>query len=199
MGAYEGAGITVLAKGVKIPGRHNPFRLRRVPGRHARFSRHQLTAAVRRKPNPYPSNFLCNPSSIDGLTVKNSSQGGGGILVHAWGHDLQIANNRVTQQPGHPVRRHHRRPGRTPRRPRSAVQPPRFPGSCITYQHGSPANMALPYCFNMDVNVHHNAVIAELLLWVTNCSRPPRPEPAASRSATAATTTSSTTTGSAAT
>ena len=24
--------------------------------------------------------------------MKNSSQGGGGILVHAWNHDLQIAN-----------------------------------------------------------------------------------------------------------
>ena len=49
---------------------------------------------------PYPSNFYCNPSSIDGLGVTNSSQGGGGIFVHAWGHNLQIANNRVYNNTG---------------------------------------------------------------------------------------------------
>src|SRR5205807_5355427 len=45
--------------------------------------------------NPFPSSYSCNPSSIDGLTITNSSQGGGGIFVHGWGHNLQIANNRI--------------------------------------------------------------------------------------------------------
>ena len=34
------------------------------------------------------------------MTIKNSSQGGGGILVHGWGHNLQIANNRVLNNQG---------------------------------------------------------------------------------------------------
>jgi len=41
------------------------------------------------------SNFFCNPSRIDGLSVINSSQGGGAIWAHAWNHYLDIANNRI--------------------------------------------------------------------------------------------------------
>ena len=52
------------------------------------------------RPNPYPSNFECNPSSIDGLTIRDSSQGGGGIDVHGWNHNLQIANNRINNNAG---------------------------------------------------------------------------------------------------
>src|ERR1700738_5189371 len=55
----------------------------------------------RRTPNnPYSSNFQCNPSSIDGLSVTNASQGGGGIFVHAWGHNLEVSNNRVYNNQG---------------------------------------------------------------------------------------------------
>ena len=50
--------------------------------------------------NPFPSNFMCNPSSIDGLGITDSSQGGGGIFVHGWGHNLQIANNRIYSNAG---------------------------------------------------------------------------------------------------
>ena len=45
--------------------------------------------------NDYPGNFLCNTSRIDGLTLTNSSQGGGGIFIHGWNHHLEISNNRV--------------------------------------------------------------------------------------------------------
>jgi len=34
------------------------------------------------------------------LAITNSSQGGGGIFVHAWGHNLEIANNRITNNTG---------------------------------------------------------------------------------------------------
>jgi len=40
------------------------------------------------------------PVSIDGLSITNSSQGGGGIFVHGWGHNLQIANNRIYNNAG---------------------------------------------------------------------------------------------------
>ena len=97
MGAYEGAAITVLGKGVQWrqgSGRSLRQRLGIVlPDRHDSCSR--LSDCLNHGTNPYPSNFQCNPSSIDGLTFTNSSQGGGGIFVHAWGHNLQIANNRV--------------------------------------------------------------------------------------------------------
>src|SRR5207253_10440661 len=50
--------------------------------------------------NPFPSSFQCNPSSIDGLGITDSSQGGGGIFVHGWGHNIQIANNRIYNNAG---------------------------------------------------------------------------------------------------
>ena len=106
MGALEGAGITVLAKGVDFHGAdpvRPDARLRRVPDRHhAARRQHRALRAARAttSTNPFPSNFQCNPSSIDGLTITNSSQGGGGIFVHGWGHNLQIANNRVYNNAG---------------------------------------------------------------------------------------------------
>ena len=108
MGAYEGAGITVLGKGVNIPaGAADIFG----SGSESAFptgttlltgSAHDCGNGGRGNPtvNPYPSNFQCNPSAIDGLSITDSSQGGGGIFVHAWGHNLQIANNRVYNNTG---------------------------------------------------------------------------------------------------
>src|SRR4029077_7484949 len=50
--------------------------------------------------NQWKSNFVCNPSRIDGISVVNSSQGGGGIFVHGWGHFLEVSNNRVKANGG---------------------------------------------------------------------------------------------------
>jgi len=41
------------------------------------------------------SNFLCNPSRIDGVSISNSSQGGGGIFLHGWNHNLEVSNTRI--------------------------------------------------------------------------------------------------------
>ena len=46
------------------------------------------------------SNYYCNPSRIDGVSIINSSQGGGAILVHGWDHNLEIANNRLSANHG---------------------------------------------------------------------------------------------------
>ena len=162
MGAYEGAGITVLAKGVNIPrGATDVFG----SGSESAFPAGTvlLTAANctpdRQGNNPYPSNFLCNPSSIDGLTVQNSSQGGGGILVHAWAHNLQIANNRVKNNQGTLSGGITIGQGEHPDVPLVgggvATIPP---GSCITPGFFAPNNLALPYCYDLDVNVHNNFV-----------------------------------------
>ena len=159
MGAYEGAGITVLSKGVNIPaGSANVFG----NGSEAEFPTGStlLTSAncgggKSNTPNPYPSNFQCNPSSIDGLTVTQSSQGGGGIALHAWAHNIQIANNRVTNNAGTLSGGIAVGQGEFPDAylaPNSSVT---SPASC---QDSSITNTQLPYCFNLNVNIHNNMV-----------------------------------------
>ena len=103
MGALEGAAITVLSKGVNFPS--NPFLADTFPTGTALLTSSTSTRTgcgsnTATSVNPFPSNFWCNPSSIDGLGIRNSSQGGGGIFVHAWGHNLQIANNHIANNSG---------------------------------------------------------------------------------------------------
>ena len=164
MGAYEGAGISVLAKGVKIPagatdvfgsGSESAF-----PAGSTLLTSSDCSTGPSGTDIVYPSNFHCNPSSIDGLTVKNSSQGGGGIYVHAWAHNLQIANNRVlnnqgTMSGGITIGQGEHTD--VPLEGGNAAATTVPPGSCIP-DTGSPANLALPYCYNLDVNVHNNMV-----------------------------------------
>ena len=155
MGALEGAGITVLAKGVDFNG-GNPWDATLLGGFPTGTT--LLTAAnclSSTGTNPFPSNFQCNPSSIDGLGITNSSQGGGGIFVHGWGHNLQIANNRVynnagTLSGGINVGQGEFPP---PYLQGSATNAP--PGSCQT---STVTNMVLPYCHNLNVNVHNNYI-----------------------------------------
>ncbi len=169
LGAYEGAGITVLSKGVRVPEGLNPWTDGAEPGGYPAGTvlLNNGTQSLAANPsgcgpntpgahNPYPSSFQCNPSRIDGLTVMNSSQGGGGIFVHGWAHNLEIANNRVTNNQGTLAG------GITIGQ---GEHPPAYlagatnadPGSCVT-GFGVPANTQLPYCFDRFVNVHHNAV-----------------------------------------
>ena len=105
MGALEGAGITVLSKGVDFHGA-DPWTDGSEPGGFpptTTLLQNGVPGSSNHcndRTNPFPSNFMCNPSSIDGLTVTDSSQGGGGIFVHGWGHNIQIANNRVQNNAG---------------------------------------------------------------------------------------------------
>ena len=128
MGAYEGAGVTVLGKGVSnyVAGDSgaDPIVLTN--------STHDC--------NTYPSNFLCNPSRIDGMTFTNSSQGGGGILLHGWNHNLEISNNRVFANAG----------TLTGGITIGQVQ--------VTDGTIAANGQELAYNYNMDVNVHNNSV-----------------------------------------
>jgi hypothetical protein len=158
MGAYEGAALTVLGKGVKWPaGSTDPFG----SGSESSYptGTQLLTAAdCANGPNgtnPYPSNFQCNPSSIDGMTFTNSSQGGGAIFVHAWGHNLQIANNRVYGNAGTLTGGITIGQGESPDAYLQGVAADSDPGSCTST---GTLNQQLPYCFNLSVNVHHNYV-----------------------------------------
>jgi hypothetical protein len=174
MGALEGAGITVLGKGVNFPG--GPFvtaaegafptgtTLLTGPvsatgvyqtGDANALCHTSATNAV----NPFPSNYQCNPSSIDGLSITDSSQGGGGIFVHGWGHNLQIANNRInsnagTLSGGINVGQGEFAPEYVAGAGATTALPP---GSCVADGLISP-NAQLPYCENLSVNIHNNDI-----------------------------------------
>jgi hypothetical protein len=152
MGAYEGAGITVLSKGVDTHGVDGYF------GSGTTESAYPAGTTLLTSGDcdgTFPSNFQCNPSSIDGLSITNSSQGGGGILVHAWGHNLQIANNRVYNNSGTLTGGITIGQGESPDAYLQGTTANTTPGSC---ESGGLANSQLPYCFDTNVNVHHNAV-----------------------------------------
>jgi hypothetical protein len=162
MGALEGAGITVLSKGVVFPS--NPFD----PTLLAGFPTGTLllnnstnvtrgcgtnTATAR---NPFPSSFWCNPSSIDGLGITDSSQGGGGIFVHGWGHNIQIANNRIFNNVGTLSGGVNVGQGEFPGAYLGGAGAANAaPGSC---QSSIITNLQLPFCFDMNVNVNHNYI-----------------------------------------
>jgi hypothetical protein len=159
MGAYEGAGITILGKGVRIPaGSANVFG----SGSEAGFpdgstllTSGDCRTSSTNATNPYSSNFQCNPSSIDGLSITNSSQGGGGIFLHAWGHNIQIANNRVSNNSGTLSGGIVIGQGEFPDADLAPNSGNSAPGSC---QDSTITNTQLPYCFNLNVNVHNNMV-----------------------------------------
>jgi hypothetical protein len=152
MGAYEGAGITVLSKGVRFPNNNSEFDADTFPAGTTLLTGNN---ANNTNCNAFPSDFYCNPSRIDGLTVTNSSQGGGGIYVHGWAHNLEIANNRVTNNQGTLAGGITVGQGEHPDAYlQGAVNPD--PGSCVS--NGVPLNTQLPFCFDRFVNVHHNSV-----------------------------------------
>lgn len=150
---HEGAGITVLGKGVKFPAGSNPFASAGFPTGTLLLSAADcgnVGAA-----NPYPSNFNCNPSDIDGLSIIDSSQGGGGIFAHAWAHNIEIANNRIHNNHGGLAGGIGVGLGRSAPAYIQGNPSNRPPGSCFA---GRFANQQLPYCFNLNHSVHNNAV-----------------------------------------
>ncbi len=161
MGAYEGAAIMVLAKGVNIPaGAADVYG----SGAEAGFPAGSklLTSADcttgARGVNLYPSNFQCNPSSIDGLGITDASQGGGAIFLHAWTHNLQIANNRIYNNSGTLSGGLTIGQGEFPEAylaPNSTASTTVPPGSC---QDSPITNTQLPYCLQLNVNMHNNMV-----------------------------------------
>jgi len=174
MGAYEGAGITVLGKGVDFHGA-NPWSDGNEGGAFPAST--TLLTGVGPDPtalpvgdanalchnsnsdatNPFPSNFTCNPSSIDGLSIINSSQGGGGIFAHGWAHHLQIANNRIYNNAGTLTGGISVGQGEFPTPYVQGGTANAAPGSCSDGT-GWVNNQHLPYCLQLEVNVHNNAI-----------------------------------------
>jgi hypothetical protein len=196
MGAYEGAGITVLGKGVRYPKNINVF------GTGADTSAGSNVAHEGQMPlgtnlltssntdciipasgnttaTGYSSNFQCNPARIDGLSITDSSQGGGGIFAHAWNHQLEISNNRVFNNSGTLTGGISIGQGESPdallvgnggdplaptggfdQQPWTCVPGAinRIDGSQNPTPPGYTTNDQLPYCYNTWVNIHNNAV-----------------------------------------
>jgi hypothetical protein len=154
MGALEGAGITVVAKGVYFPSSSfDPTLTFGFPTGTVLFTSGNTAKYCS---GTYPSNFQCNPSSIDGLGITDSSQGGGGIFVHAWGHNLQIANNRIYNNAGTLSGGINLGLGEFP--PNTIVGGGTTnlpPGSC---ESAGATGSILPYCLDTHVNMHHNYI-----------------------------------------
>ena len=171
MGAYEGAGITVLGKGVDFHGA-NPWSDGNEPGAFPPST--TLLTGVGSNPatlptgdasrlcegtngNPFPSNFMCNPSSIDGLSITDSSQGGGGIFIHGWAHYLQVANNRIYNNAGTLTGGISDGQGEFPTPVIKGSTTNSAPGSCSNGA-GFANNQHLPYCLDMFTNLHNNYI-----------------------------------------
>ncbi len=105
--------------------------------------------------NPFPSDYSCNPSSIDGLGITDSSQGGGAIFVHGWGHNLQIANNRIVSNAGTLSGGINIGQGEFPPAYIQGSATNAAPGSC---KNSAIPNAVLPYCQNVNVSIHHNDI-----------------------------------------
>jgi hypothetical protein len=110
MGAYEGAAITALAKGLENNNTTNCS-----AANAAQIGCIYLNSNTGTMPNNgfnnglgdcnpasqfYTTNYLCNPSRIDGMTFTNSSSGGGGIFLHGFANYLEVSNNRVFNNGG---------------------------------------------------------------------------------------------------
>lgn len=187
MGAYEGAGITVLGKGVVVPAGQPSFGLegafpagslllQNVPealdstGAVIAQQFDYCTAPKTNReliPNPYPSNFECNPSSIDGLTIRDSSQGGGGVFIHGWNHNLQIANNRIYNNAGTLSGGVTLGQGEFPDAitvtgtgtiGRQTVGEESALDVLPSCQDSTVVGTHLPYCLDVHVNMHNNAI-----------------------------------------
>ncbi len=161
MGALEGAAITVLGKGVDFPS--SPWDTTLAAGFPTGTT--LLTSSnqncgsgsgIGGSANPFPSSFWCNPSSIDGLGITDSSQGGGGIFIHGWGHNLQVANNRITSNAGTLSGGINVGQGEfPPSYTGGAGATNAAPGSCQT---SNVTGLQLPYCFDMNINIHNNYI-----------------------------------------
>lgn len=171
MGAYEGAGVTVLGKGVWMPAGTSvadQFGAANAGGFPADY-RYLNDNADCADPNSgtafwreyYTTNFLCNPSRIDGISVINSSQGGGAIFAHAWNHNLEVANTRIHGNHGTLTGGITIGTGEFPD-PLMVRAPtdPNFDQLPVPVPVDTPIGTQLGYGFNRDVHVHHNAVTA---------------------------------------
>jgi len=172
MGAYEGAGITAVGRGVRIPNTSNDFWGQALGestfpdgSRYLTNSNADCTTSTAGNGRDYGTgNFLCNPSRIDGVSIINSSQGGGAVFLHGWNHGMEIGNTRIYANHGTLSGGINLGNGETPPAffndgamcgngvPNPQPLCPPIPG-------GTVPNAIIPFQLNTNVRVHHNAII----------------------------------------
>lgn len=172
MGAYEGAGITVLGRGVRIPANStdfwgaDPTAAGAFPtgavylGNNTADCRASLSETDGRDYGT--GNYFCNPSRIDGVSVINSSQGGGGVFIHGWAHNLDFANTRIWGNHGTLAGGINLGNGETPS---VYLNDGTICGAgvvtadtCPPIPRGTAVNAAIPFQWNTNVRVHHNMI-----------------------------------------
>jgi hypothetical protein len=182
MGAYEGAGVTVVGRGINV-GSSTDFwgqATAGVPGAFPDGSRYlrntntdcATTLTNGRLETDYgTANFQCNPSRIDGVSIINSSQGGGGIFEHGWNHYLEIANTRIYGNHGTLSGAINLGNGETPGLltndgticntgiAPAPLCPPFGAGGSLIGPLAVAANGAIPHQLNVRNHVHHNMII----------------------------------------
>jgi hypothetical protein len=169
MGAYEGAGITVLAKGLENSQTANCgpeafagcIYLNNSTGSVTNNGFNNGLGDCNTASPFYSGNFLCNPSRVDGITFTNSSQGGGGVFVHGWAHNLEVANlsvhgNGGTLTGGITVGQMETIDPTLGGAVCPALQGQNLPGLGSATAVGT--TVAAPLCSNVEVNVHNNSV-----------------------------------------
>jgi len=170
MGSYEGAGVTVLGRGIRLPDTSVDFWGQGTtegdfPAGSAWLTNSNADCATSTNADGRDygtSNYLCSPSRIDGVSIANSSQGGGGIFIHAWAHKLEVANTRIFGNQGTLAGAINVGNGEIPDvylndgvecgvTPAVVACPP------IDNSFGTIVlNAAIPFQFNTDVHIHHN-------------------------------------------
>ena len=171
LGAYEGAGLTAVGRGVRIPAGSSDF-WGNDPTAAGAFpvgavylgtsGDDCVVHANNLLGGDYgTSNYRCNPSRIDGLSILNSSQGGGGLFVHGWNHNLEIANNRISANHGTLAGAINLGNGETPpvfvndgTTCGNGVAAPA--ALCPPIPTGTPTGGTIPFGFTTHVRIHHN-------------------------------------------
>ncbi len=182
MGAYEGAGVTVLGRGIRIPTNSNDFWGQAPAGAAetagafpdgstylTNSSTNCTASTTSTNGRDYGTgNFKCNPSRIDGVSIINSSQGGGAIFMHGWNHYMEISNTRISANTGTLSGGINVGNGETPPSyindgticgPGVAAPAPLCPPL-----QGTPSGAQIPFGLNVNVHVHHNAITANASL-----------------------------------
>ncbi len=175
MGAYEGAGVTATGRGIRVPAGSTDLwgqvtGAGTFPDGSTYLSNNMTNCSVSRARSLYDygtANYMCNPSRIDGISITNSSQGGGGVFLHGWNHNLEIANTRIygnhgTLSGGVNLGNGETPPlytndgticgaGVTP----APLCPPFGPGTAVPVVV---PNGAIPFQLNVRLHVHHNSI-----------------------------------------
>jgi len=174
MGAYEGAGVTIIGRGIRQPNASDLWGQGGGAGTYVDGSVYLTnsnkdcgSATIGATPNATDygtGNFNCNPSAVDGVTVTNSSQGGGGIYLHGWNNNFQIANDRIVANAGTLSGGINIGNGESP--PVATLDNTICGNTganptplCPPIPRGTAVGAALPSALQTNVHVHHNQVI----------------------------------------